>query len=472
MEKEKKTIYIGCDVSKGYADFCILNENKELLVKDFQLDDTDRGHSKLKSIIKDVFNKTPDIEICSAVESTGGYENNWYNTLKKLSESYNLKITRLNPWGVNLNQKAGLKRNVTDAISAFNIAEYIIDHSDNVQYKQDDSFASLRCYWNLITMNKKHRKELINQLEIALYNANPTLMQYRKSKFPNWLSELLISYPTATDLANANIEELIKIPNIKINKAEKLITEAKQSVASRTDAFTKRYIIETVTQIKALDMTIKNDIDTVEQELKNTKQYEEELTVLKSFKGINTISAIGILLEIGSIERFKNAKAICCYFGVQPKFKQSGDKTSGVHMSKQGSKIMRGILFNITKGAIVYNPVIKTTYEKKLSEGMSKMSAIGVCMHKTLRIIYGMLKHMQNFDPNIDKLNTERSNKKCQDKYNQSLVYTIKARRFQTFDPSAPISKIQNKKRKELNSSQCATNTHTTGSKNSFPVSS
>jgi len=112
-------------------------------------------------------------------------------------------------------------------------------------------------------------------------------------------------------------------------------------------------------------MTIKNDIDSVEQELTNIKEYEEVLTVLKSFKGINTISAIGILLEIGSIKRFKNVKAICCYFGVQPKFKQSGDKTSGVHMSKQGSKIMREILFNIAKGAIVYNPVIKTTYEKK-----------------------------------------------------------------------------------------------------------
>jgi len=31
-------------------------------------------------------------------------------------------------------------------------------------------------------MNKKHRKELLNELEIALYNANPTLMQYRKGK--------------------------------------------------------------------------------------------------------------------------------------------------------------------------------------------------------------------------------------------------------------------------------------------------
>lgn len=430
MEKEKKTIYIGCDVSKGYADFCILKKNKELFVKNFQLDDTAIGHSKLKALIKDIFNKIPEIVICSAVESTGGYENNWYNTLKQLSESYNLKVTRLNPWGVNLNQKAGLKRNITDAISAFNIAEYIIDHSDKVQYQQDDTFASLRCYWNLIKMNKKHRKELLNELEIALYNANPTLMQYRKSKFPNWLSDLLISYPTATDLANANIEELIKIPNITTSKAEKLITEAKQSVASRTDAFTKRHIIETVTQIKTLDITIKNDIDSVEQELTNIKEYEEVLTVLKSFKGINTISAIGILLEIGSIKRFKNVKAICCYFGVQPKFKQSGDKTSGVHMSKQGSKIMREILFNIAKGAIVYNPVIKATYEKKVSEGMSKMAAIGVCMHKTLRIIYGMLKHMQNFDSNIDKLNAERSNKKCQDKNNQSLVNAIKSRRY------------------------------------------
>jgi len=103
---------------------------------------------------------------------------------------------------------------------------------------------------------------------------------------------------------------------------------------------------------------------------------------------------------------------------------------------------------------------------------MSKMAAIGVCMHKTLRIIYGMLKNMQNFDPNIDKLNAERSNKKCQDKNNQSLVNAIKSRRYQNFDPSAPISNKQNKKRKELNSSQSASKAQNTGSKNSFPVSS
>ena len=472
ISKQKKKIYIGCDVSKGYADFCILTENKELAAKDFQLDDTYEGHRKLQSIIKDIFNKNPEIEIYAAVESTGGYENNWYKTLKKLGDTCNLKITRLNPYGVHLNQKAGMKRNVTDAISAFNIAEYLIEHSNKVQYRQDDTLATLRHYWNLIKMYKKQRKELINQLEIILYNANPTLMQYRKGKLHKWFIELIILYPTATDIANANVEDLTKIPNITISKAEKLIAEAKQSVACSTDAFTKRTIIEIASQIKTLDETIKNDTDFVENELKKSKKFGDQIEILKSFIGINTVSAIGILLEIGSIERFKSVKAICCYFGLHPKFKQSGDKTSGVHMSKQGSKTMREILFNITKCAIVYNPVIKTTYEKKLSEGMSKMAAIGVCMHKTLRIIYGMLKHMQKFNPDIDKLNAERSAKKIQNKKNLSIANTIKVRRYQPFDPSSPISRKQNKKRKELNLSQCESNPQITGSKNSFPVSS
>lgn len=472
IEQTKKKIYIGCDVSKGYADFCILTQDKELAAKDFQLDDTYYGHHKLQSIIKDIFEQNPEIEIYAAVESTGGYENNWYNTFKKSAETCNLKISRLNTYGVNLNQKAGMKRNVTDAMSAFNIAEYLIDHSDTVQYNQEDILAPLRHYWNLIKMYKKQRKDLINQLEIVLYNANPTLMQYRKGKLYQWFIELIILYPTATDLANANVEDLTKIYSITTSKAEKLIAEAKQSIASATDGVTKNNIIEIASQIKSIDITIENDTNFVENELKKSKKFADQLEILESFIGIKTISAIGILLEIGSIERFKSVKAICCFFGVHPKFKQSGDKTSGVHMSKQGSKMMREILFNITKCAIVFNPVIKATYEKKLSEGMSKMAAIGVCMHKTLRIIYGMLKHNQKFDPNIDKLNADRSAKKLQDQNNQSLSNAIKARRYQTFDPTAPISRKQNKKRKELNSSQCESNPHTTGSSSSSPVSS
>jgi hypothetical protein len=103
-------------------------------------------------------------------------------------------------------------------------------------------------------------------------------------------------------------------------------------------------------------------------------------------------------------------------------------------------------------------------YEKKLSEGMPKMAAIGVCMHKILRIIYGMLKHEQVFDPSIDKHNCERSKSKQQDKKLQESVDIDKSRRYQEFDATAPISGKQTKKRKEHDLSQCEITSQSTGS--------
>jgi len=189
-----------------------------------------------------------------------------------------------------------------------------------------------------------------------------------------------------------------------------------------------------------------------------------EIEILKSFKGIDTISAIGLLLEIEAVERFSRVKSISCYFGLHPKFKQSGDKVIGVRMSKQGSKNMRKILFNIAKGAITFNPLIKAVYEKKLSQGMSKMAAIGVCMHKILRIIYGMLKNQQPFNPSIDKQNYERSKSRQQEKQLQENANIEKSRRYQEFDNNAPISKKQTKKRKEHDLSQCEITPQITGS--------
>ena len=42
-----KNYYLGIDVSKGYADFVILNDKKRPIEENFQLDDTSLGHSYL-----------------------------------------------------------------------------------------------------------------------------------------------------------------------------------------------------------------------------------------------------------------------------------------------------------------------------------------------------------------------------------------------------------------------------------------
>ena len=78
-------------------------------------------------------------------------------------------------------------------------------------------------------------------------------------------------------------------------------------------------------------------------------------------------------------------------------------------MSKKGRCEPRLILFNVARTAINCNPLIKEIYEKHVKRGMPKMAAIGCVMHKILRIVFGMLKNKQNFDPDIDKRNREKS---------------------------------------------------------------
>jgi hypothetical protein len=74
---------------------------------------------------------------------------------------------------------------------------------------------------------------------------------------------------------------------------------------------------------------------------------------------------------------------------------------------------------------------------------MNRMAAVGLCMHKILRIIYGMLKHNKAFDPEIDRRNRQAG---AQPK---KISCKDKNRRYQDFDPKAPISRRQNRKRKE-----------------------
>ena len=56
--------------------------------------------------------------ISAAVESTGGYENNWFRSLDKFQGTLNIQTARLNSFGLTANSKADLKRNVTDKISS------------------------------------------------------------------------------------------------------------------------------------------------------------------------------------------------------------------------------------------------------------------------------------------------------------------------------------------------------------------
>lgn len=433
--------YLGGDVSKGYSDFVMLDEEKRVVDKGFQLDDTINGHRRLKEYLEEFSSAHPDGAIRAAVESTGGYEDNWYERLRELSGTLPVSVARLNPSMVKANSEAEMRRTKTDAVSARDVAEYLIAHPDKVRYNEP-YYRALRRQWTLIELNTKQATQLRNHLDSVLYGSMPELLTFCRHGVPGWLLRLLKDYPTYRKITGAGPSLLMKIAYVSKDRAVRVTELAKDGVGRSDDA--SGYIISTLAkQILRLEEDIEMEKKSLEENYRSSGECVEEIEILKSFKGIGVYSAIGLMLNIGSIDFFSSAKKLASFFGVHPKWKQSGDGTWGNHMSKEGRSQPRAILFMIAFSAIQYNTVIKRTYARCLSRGMNKTAAIGVCMHKILRIVYAMLKHKKPFDSKVDEAYVQRAHLR------PSKQRTDARRRLQPFDQVAPVSRRQHKKREE-----------------------
>ena len=102
----------------------------------------------------------------------------------------------------------------------------------------------------------------------------------------------------------------------------------------------------------------------------------------------------------------------------------------------------------VAKTAIFHNELIRELYARQLKKGINKTAATDVCIHKILRIIFGMLKHNEKFNPEKDSANSQ---KMLKDNRPVNAV-TNKLRRYQKLDLTAPISRRQTKKRKSKRS--------------------
>lgn len=427
--------YLGIDASKGYADFVLLNEQHAPVAKGFQLDDTASGHQRLLTYLREVVTAQPNVTITAAIESTGGYENNWYRCLATRSQPLPVRIARVNPARVKFHSQANAKRNRTDQISACDVAEYVATHADAVVYNEPEGHAQLRRMWSHIQLLLKQKTQLLNHLAAVVYSSMPELLTYCRHSMPRWLLHVLAEYPTYEQLQRA---PLTQIPYVSKQKAQKLRTRIEHGIGD-SNALSGSIISSLAKQILALE----SDITRAKKQLENTCHHHAQIALLQSFKGIGAYSAVGLVVYIGDSARFASAKKLASYFGVHPIFKQSGDGVWGNHMSKQGASDVRALLYMVAWSAIRHNPIIKELYAHSRAKGMKNNAALGVCMHKILRIVYGMLAHNTPFNEQTHRQHMERTHAHATPSQTRTTVH------HRAYDEHAPISRRQHKKRKE-----------------------
>ena len=450
-----KEIFLGIDVSKGYADFIPLDDKGESIEKSFQLTDNKAGHKQLTTLIKQWLDDGAKSIYCG-VESTGGYENNWYYLLKGLQSQRKVFVSRLNPKVVKSTGDAKLRRTITDRVSAENIAFYISKYKEDVdyglKYKPSEEFKVGRDILTGKRMLIKQRTQLLNQLEKWLYDSFPEVLIYCRNGVPLWVLKLLVTYPTAKKVSGSK-GGILKIKGISNEKAKKLKSIAKENKKEVSPA--KEHLISTTAkEIIHKDALIKSQ----EKYLIRLYKDHDDVKLLTSIVGVGIKSAVTFVLEIDGVDRFGDVKKIGSYYGVHPTFKESGDGKWGNHMSKRGRGTMRAALYMCAKTGVRFNEPLKDIYARCRAKGMNHNQAMGAAMHKLLRIIYGVLKSKKPFDAEVDKKNQENAKEKQklnEENSKEKLKEKRKSiHRYQAENTEGPISGRKAVKLKKQRASQ------------------
>lgn len=455
MSMKQKSIFMGIDVSKGYADFCILSAGRDQLEPDFQIDDQRDGHLLLKEKVSSLLSGVENVYV--GVENTGGYERNWINALNGIRKTnQKLHVFKFNPKAVKYQIQSLMKTVVDDGISAYGIAIYMINNHDLKENDWENSTnqseyeREMQLLYSMIQALIKQRTAKLNQLEKLLYGTFPEILKYVKNSVPAWVLRLIEKYPDATAVAKAKIEGLTKIKGISEKKANDLKQLAVNSVASLQGDVTRKIISQYSQDI----MYLNTEIDTYKSMLVSLYKETPELEVINTVKGIADWTATSFLIEIGDYKRFKSTDQLASFYGVNPSFKQSGDGLYKVKMSKQGSAKMRAILYLIAHNLVMHNQYFRDIYAKHKAKGKKHNAVMGVLMHKVLRVLWGMLMTNTPFNEKIDLINRQ----KAIDSQANNHPISERARRYQPLSLDAPISRSNSKKRKAILTPQSSTN--------------
>ena len=76
MKPDSPALYVGMDVSKGYADLHAINHARSVYATG-RFDDTREGHERVLKVLTQWREQHPGAAMCVGVEASGGLERNW-----------------------------------------------------------------------------------------------------------------------------------------------------------------------------------------------------------------------------------------------------------------------------------------------------------------------------------------------------------------------------------------------------------
>ena len=121
---------------------------------------------------------------------------------------------------------------------------------------------------------------------------------------------------------------------------------------------------------------------------------------MSTMPGIGTISACTILAELGMFSPEFTRDNFSGFTGLQPTLRQSGTSVNSSRLSKNGSPLLRKVVYLCSIHAVEKIPSLKSLHARLVARGKKPLSARCACMRKMLLILRSMVLNETDFKEN------------------------------------------------------------------------
>ena len=392
-------ISIGIDVSKRKSTVAIINVIGEVLQTPFDVEHSQNGLQKLWDLIKDY----PKDQVKFIMEATGIYHLSLLNELQK--QGYFVHVA--NPLLIKKYFDAEIRKGKTDRKDALKLSRYgtekwwlLKEHSKTNQIYLDLQFLS-REYNAFLATKAKLKVQLSNLIERTF----PGLEKILKGHYFELLLDFYELYPCASLVREMSEKKFstkfIKMATKKGHRKGAQIAQSIYRLAHEcvtfepNDKVAALSVKHCVTLLRSTEEATTAIITQMNELAKKLPEYE----VVKKMKGVGDKIAPRLIAEIGDVRRFKNAKSLIAYAGIDAPPYQSGQfEGTNRHISKRGSRSLRKCGYEVMMALKSSKPKEdNAVYEymlQKEAEGKNKKLVKIAGLNKFLRIYYARVMEL------------------------------------------------------------------------------
>ncbi|MGW6027884.1 IS110 family transposase [Streptomyces sp. NPDC055099] len=285
--------------------------------------------------------------------------------------------------------------NKSDPRDAKVIAEQVRLRDDlRIVELPEEATAELRLLVTHRTVLTKEATARVNRLRDLLAGIHPGLERVvdPTEKSSLWLLSRYVAPAEIRRAGGARIADYLRRQGTHRPKAEQLADAAVAAArAQLTAVIGERRAAQLIRELAVGLLASKDRLKALEAEIEELVTVHPDGALIRSLPGMGAILTAEFVALVDDISRFTSADALAAAGGLAPVLSQSG-KVRYSRSATGGDKALKRVFYQSAFCAIQRDPVSRTYYDRKRSEGKRHHQALVALARRRVNVVYAMLR--------------------------------------------------------------------------------